>query len=262
MLKKQISSELKELWKAIKELDFKVSFILISVAVIEVISYYQTSRRFFRFNLYDYFVSSDYVYFYEHVYWLTSEFVSQFFIPLLLIIFILKEKPKNYGIQLGDKKIGFTVTFIFILIMIPIIWIVSGFESFQETYPQCPSVRDKWSLFFIYEFCFVLYMTGWEFIWRGYMLFGLKEKFGYYAILIQMIPFTILHNGKPQIETFGAIIAGIALGILALRTGSFIYGVIIHSAVMFLIDFISVIRYKTQVFGIGIDSILEIFKKI
>lgn len=94
------------------------------------------------------------------------------------------------------------------------------------------------------------------------MLFGLKEKFGYYAILIQMIPFTILHNGKPQIETFSAIIAGIALGILALRTGSFIYGVIIHSAVMFLIDFISVIRYKTHVFGIGIDSILEIFKKI
>jgi hypothetical protein len=54
-------------------------------------------------------------------------------------------------------------------------------------------------------------------------LFGLKEKFGFYAVLIQMIPFVILHNGKPELETFGAIAGGIALGILALRTKSFYY---------------------------------------
>ena len=104
-------------------------------------------------------------------------------------------------------------------------------------------------------------MTGWEFLWRGYTLFGLKEKFGYYAVLIQTIPFTILHNGKPELETFSAILAGIILGILALRTGSFIYGVIIHTAVMFMIDLISTLRYKTQVFGWDINSFFDLLKK-
>lgn len=91
------------------------------------------------------------------------------------------------------------------------------------------------------------------------MLFGLKEKFGYYAVFIQTIPFVILHNGKPAVETFGAIAAGIMLGLLALRTGSIYYGVIIHSAVMINMDLVSVLRYKSGEYGTGINSLLKIF---
>ena len=64
---------------------------------------------------------------------------------------------------------------------------------------------------------------------------------------------------KLRTDTF---VMGLILGILAFRTGSFIYGVIIHTSVMFLIDLISTIRYKTQVFGLGIDSMIDILKKI
>ena len=94
------------------------------------------------------------------------------------------------------------------------------------------------------------------------MLFGLEEKFGYYAVLIQMIPFVILHNGKPYVETFGAIIGGIALGILVFRTRSFIYCVIVHIGVMFMIDLFSVLRYRASDFGIGINSFINIIKEI
>lgn len=78
------------------------------------------------------------------------------------------------------------------------------------------------------------------------MLFGLEKKFGYYAVLIQMIPFVILHNGKPDIETFSSIIGGIALGILALRTRSFIYGVFVHFAIMLFIDLFSTLRTRAE----------------
>jgi len=261
-IKETIKSETKALLKEIKTIDFKIAFIFLSLAVIQTISYYHSSRRFFRFNLYGYFVDSDNVYFIEYIYWLSSEFIVLFILPALLIKFLLKEKIRNYGVKLGDKKTGLFVTGISLVVMLPILWIVSSMPSFQNAYPQCDEVRDNWTFFLIYEFCFFLYMWGWEFIWRGYTLFGLKEKFGYYAVLIQMLPFTILHNGKPEIETFSAILAGVILGILALRTGSFIYGVIIHSGVMFMIDLISTLRYKTQVFGIGIDSIIDIFKKL
>ena len=57
-------------------------------------------------------------------------------------------------------------------------------------------------------------LFSWEFLWRGFMLFGLKEKFGYYSVLIQMIPFVILHNGKPAPEIISVIIGDIEQGIL------------------------------------------------
>jgi len=94
------------------------------------------------------------------------------------------------------------------------------------------------------------------------MLFGLEKKFGYYAIFIQMIPFVILHNGKPFIETIGAIPGGIALGLLALRTRSFYYCVVVHLGVMYSIDIISVLRYRANDYGVGLQSLLNIILSI
>ena len=72
-------------------------------------------------------------------------------------------------------------------------------------------------------------------------------------MLMQMLPFVILHNGKPAPETFSAILGGIALGILALRTNSFLYGVFVHMGIMLLIDFICSIRFRIGDYGVGID---------
>jgi membrane protease YdiL (CAAX protease family) len=94
------------------------------------------------------------------------------------------------------------------------------------------------------------------------MLFGLKEKFGYYSVLIQMIPFVILHNGKPAPETFGAIAGGIALGILAFRTNSIYYCVFAHMGIMLSLDTISTLRYRANDYGVGLESVLNIIKAI
>src|SRR5690606_31911650 len=148
-------------------------------------------------------------------------------------------------ISAGDYKAGIKITLVFILIMLPLVWIVSSFPQFNKTYPHLEDAKTSWLIFIIFETGMLIYMFSWEFIWRGFMLFGLREKFGYYAVLIQMIPFLILHNGKPAPDTFGAIVAGIALGILALRTRSIFYCVFTHMSVMFSIDLISVLRYRS-----------------
>ena len=36
------------------------------------------------------------------------------------------------------------------------------------------------------------YLLAWEFIFRGFLLFGLKEKLGETSILVQMVPFVLL----------------------------------------------------------------------
>jgi membrane protease YdiL (CAAX protease family) len=43
------------------------------------------------------------------------------------------------------------------------------------------------------------YLFAWEFIFRGFLLFGLKERLGPWSMVIQMIPFVLLRFGKPEL---------------------------------------------------------------
>lgn len=246
-----------------RALDFQTVFIFISAAVLTTISYYVASRRFFRAELAQYFEQSPLVSVYEFSYWFLAEWLIYFVLPVAVIVFVFRKSPREFGVGSGDWKLGLKITGIFIAIMLPIVWIVSGFESFQEVYPHASIVRTDWNLFLLYEALFFLYFTGWEFIWRGYLLFGLEKRLGGpTAVLVQMIPFVILHNGKPMIETLGAIIAGIALGALALRTRSFWYCVLTHWSVMLLIDLFSTLRYRTAAHEAISQSIPEIFSHL
>ncbi|NWF50619.1 MAG: CPBP family intramembrane metalloprotease [Ignavibacteriaceae bacterium] len=257
-----MKNEFKELILRIKSLDKKVVIIFLWVAISQTISWYFTSRRFFRINLYPSFQSDPNLFLYEYLYWFIGDFFVFFILSILLILFVFKEKPRDYGLTFGDYKSGLKISAIFLLIMLPLIWFFSSTAEFAETYPHLKSARDSLLIFFIYESGMFAYMFGWEYIWRGFMLFGLKEKFGDYSVLIQMIPFVILHNGKPFPETIGAILGGIALGILALRTRSVYYCVFTHMGIMFSIDLISTLRYKANDFGVGIESVINILKVI
>jgi len=257
-----LNTELKDLVRIIKSLDKKVIVVFFSVAIIQTISWYFTSRLFFRQNFFDSLGANPNYNYFEFAYWFVGDFISLFVLPSLVIKFIFKEKIKHYGISIGDYNAGLKLTVLFIAVMIPIIWFVSSEPVFTATYPLLINARDSWSIFSLYECGLFFYLFAWEFLWRGFMLFGLKEKFGYYAVIIQMIPFVILHDGKAPVEVFGAIIGGIALGILAYRTKSIYYCVITHAGIMFSIDFISTLRFRANEFGTGLNSLVHILKQI
>lgn len=245
-----VKTHFRESIKKLKQLDKNVTIIFLIVASLNIISYYLTSRRFFRTQLQSYFFESDYLNLFEFLYWFFGDFLNFTLLPLLAVIFFHKKKFSDFGLTFGDKKLGLKVSGIVLAIAIPILWVVSSFESFSNFYPHLHLAKTNFQIFLIYEIGMLFYMFGWEFIWRGYMLFGLEEKFDWYAIYIQMIPFVILHNGKPVIETIGSILAAIALGVLAFRTRSFLYGVLIHFIIMFCIDFFGFIRFQLHYFNI------------
>jgi hypothetical protein len=194
--------------------------------------------------------------------WFTADGILMLIIPIIFIKFVFKQKLSEYGFRVGDVKFGIATAALFLAVMIPIIWIVSGSEVFAKTYPQGGHTpRTDIFVLLYYELFVGFYMLAWEFFWRGFVLHGLKHKFGYYAVFIQLIPFVILHKGKPEIETFASIFAGLALGIQSLRAGSFIYCFIVHWSVMLFIDGLSVMRYKSSVYGIGFEDFYNIFFK-
>ena len=97
-----------------------------------------------------------------------------------------------------------------------------------------------------YELGMGFYMFCWEFFFRGFLLFGLmKTRLGAAgAVLVQAIPFALLHwswhahASKPSLEVLGSFVAAILLGILAVRTRSFLYGYLAHWAVSLTLDLI------------------------
>lgn len=255
--------ELKLFRDQLKSSDKKVVSILVSVALFQTLSWYFFSRRFFRENLSSqFFTGSDNLKLIEYLYWFIGETIPLFILPLLIIKFLFKEKIRNYGVSAGNISLGIKYTILFSIVMIIIVWFSSANAEFAGRYPHIQEAKMNWTIFFIYELGMLIYMFNWEFVWRGYMLFGLEEKFGFYAIFIQMIPFVILHNGKPFLETIGAIFGGIALGFLAYRTRSVFYPVLVHFITMFSIDFFSVLRSRTNELGISPKSIYNIVEKL
>lgn len=219
--------------ETLKEGDWKIKILLLSVPVILLVYIYhgmdEAFARYFSHlsNLY-------YFDIYRYVYQFLTTLVLFFLFPLIIIKLVFKEKLKNYGLSLGDKRYGLRFIIITIpLIVTPIIILGSHMPQVRAEYPLSKLVQDNASVFLLYEFSYVLlYYVGWEFFFRGYMLFGLKEKFGdAYAILLQVIPSALLHFNKPESEFLGSIVLGIVLGYLALRTRSILYPLIIHSCI-------------------------------
>ena len=141
-------------------------------------------------------------------------------IPLFVIIFIFREKPSAYGFQLGDWRAGLTLTALAIFLMTPILWWLLRADGGMQSYYGNLASGLPWNTF--------LDLLGWEFLFRGFLLFGYARKFGAEALWLQAVPFAIAHVGKPEFETLSTIFGGFAFGWIAWRSKSFLYPFLIH----------------------------------
>ena len=74
------------------------------------------------------------------------------------------------------------------------------------------------------------------------MIFNLARSIGSLAIFVMVVPYAMIHFGKPFAECMGSILAGIALGTVALRTGSIWGGVLVHCVVAWSMDLLALWR--------------------
>lgn len=238
---------------------FTPAFVLVSAAVLTTVSFYYGGRAFFRQEFYGQYFTHPYYELIEFLYWFAATGFIYAVVPSVLILLVLREKLRDFGWSIGDWRLGLKVSVIFILVMLVVTWFISADPAFQARYPHCRMAARDWTTFAIFEAFFLVYFIGWEYIWRGYVLFGLEKVVGApLAVLVQTLPFVILHNGKPALETFSAILAGVALGALAVRTRSFWYGVLIHWTVMLSIDLFSTLRLRSGVNGLGFDAFVKL----
>ena len=159
---------------------------------------------------------------YHHItpYKYLDRVILYLFIPMIVIVFVFRESPKEYGFTLGDWKAGLLITFAGITLMAPIIWLLGSNNASMNGYYNSLLANVPWATF--------LDLVGWEFFFRGWILFGYMRKFGPDALWLQAVPFTLAHIRKPEVETFSTIFGGFAFGWVAWRTRSFLYPLLIH----------------------------------
>jgi membrane protease YdiL (CAAX protease family) len=160
-------------------------------------------------------------YYYQLTPWkMLDRTILYLFIPLAVIIFIFKEKPGDFGFRLGNWKLGLLLTFVCIILIAPVLWIVTQANTNMQGYYQEQLKGLPWTTF--------ADLLGWEFIFRGWLLFGYSRKFGSDALWLQAVPFALAHIGKPDIETLSTIFGGFVFGWVAWKTNSFLYPFLIH----------------------------------
>ena len=143
-----------------------------------------------------------------------------------------RRRLTELGIGLGDSRIGALL----LLVGMPL-GVLAGFvgaasPQLAAEYPLNPHVSPELRPFGTHALLYLSYYVGFEFLFRGYLLFGLERRLGSVkANLLQAALATIFHVGKPVAEFAAAFPASLLFGWAAYRTRSIWYGVLIHWAV-------------------------------
>ena len=145
-------------------------------------------------------------------------------VPMIFILFVFRENPKDYGFQLGDWKAGLIITLASLLVFLPVIWfLVHGNQGMKQYYDHPFNIPIPLYAFFE--------IFGWEFLFRGWLTFAYTRSYGANGLWLQAVPFALMHLTKPEAETISTIFGGFFFGWVAYRTKSFLYPFLIHWAI-------------------------------
>jgi membrane protease YdiL (CAAX protease family) len=178
------------------------------------------------------------------VVWAVGWIICYFAIPSLVIKLVFRERIRDYGVKLKGALSGLWIYSIMFAIMVPLIWLVSTDQHFQDTYPfyRLQPGEPLWPRFCLWQLLYGLQFVSLEFFFRGFMVHGTRHRFGIYSVFVMMVPYCMIHFQKPMPEVFASIIAGIALGFMSLKTRSIWLGAAIHITVAMSMDLTSLWR--------------------
>lgn len=124
-------------------------------------------------------------------------------------------------------------------VVLPAVFIVSRSPDFGNYYPFYKLASRSWFDLICWEAMYFAQFFALEVFFRGFWLSGLKTTLGSGAIFAMCVPYCMIHYGKPYLEAAGAVVAGIALGSLSMKTRSIYSGFIVHVTVALSMDLLA-----------------------
>ncbi|TMQ16427.1 MAG: CPBP family intramembrane metalloprotease [Deltaproteobacteria bacterium] len=171
-----------------------------------------------------------------YIWWSGWRVFGYMILPMIVIACLPGQRIRDYHIS----PRGF-VTHLWIYIALfaavsPLVLYASTTYSFRQTYPFYRIANRSFADLAMWEGLYAAQFLALEFFFRGFLLHGLRRALGSNAIFVMLVPYCMIHYGKPMAETFGAIGASLILGTLAMRTRSIWGGVLIHVGVATTMD--------------------------
>lgn len=178
--------------------------------------------------------------FYRHLYWAWFLVFVYAVPPALYARYVLGLSLRDLGLR-GQGL--FKHAWIYLLgfaLVLPLVFAVAPSEAFQESYPFYRRAGQHLGRTAAWELSYAAQFAGLELFFRGFLLFGAFRVLGPWAIPAMVLPYMALHFSKPELEALASIFAGIFLGIVALRTKSIVFGVVIHVGVAWTMDALAI----------------------
>ncbi|HEX7763899.1 MAG TPA: CPBP family intramembrane glutamic endopeptidase [Cellvibrio sp.] len=177
-----------------------------------------------------------------YAWWTGCHLLTFILIPWLVIRWLFKEKMIDFGWrwnQVGAHWRGYLLLLSPILVFVVL---VSFGEDFVNHYPFYGLAGRSWLDFLLWELLYMSQFIFLEFFFRGFMLNALRPALGANAIWVMCVPYLMIHFPKLWLEATGAILFGLFLGILALRSRSIWGGVLVHAGVALSMDIAALLR--------------------
>ena len=154
-------------------------------------------------------------------------------IPVVSITLILREPLREYGLRIHGTLGSWRTYALLFAVSLPFLVLASFNGEFQARYPMYELAPGEpwWPYLWAWWLLYTLQFVAVEFFMRGFLVHGLKLRFGFSAVFVMVVPYTMIHFHKPMPEALAAIVGGIVLGYLSLKTRSIWWGVALHMAI-------------------------------
>lgn len=175
----------------------------------------------------------------------SSVFLFFFLIPAFILKYYFKDNLTDYGLNFNNFRAGLKIIAILLPILLIGLYFSAKDPAFIKEYPLAKSIKTSIHLFIIIQLFYLLYYVGWEFLFRGFTIFGLMNLKKYpllIPIVIQTMASTLLHYTKPNGEIFLAIVGGFVFGFLVYKYKTIWFTIVLHWIVGIFLDLFIIIR--------------------
>ena len=180
---------------------------------------------------------------YGYGWWVLARVVGYVVIPFpVWKLLFPRDSLLDMGLRTRDFIRHAWVYGLCLAVVLPLLLLVSRQPDFASYYPFYKNCSRSWLDFGIWECMYCLQFLALEMFFRGWMVGALRKTMGAGAIFAMAVPYCMIHYGKPYLEAHGAIVAGIVLGSLAMRTKSIYSGFLVHITVAIGMDLLALVK--------------------
>jgi membrane protease YdiL (CAAX protease family) len=174
--------------------------------------------------------------------WWAVTRIGGYLVPLLVWrLFFRRDRILDFGLRTRGFAAHAWIYALCVAVMVPVLLLVSRQGDFAEYYPMYKKAGRSWLDFALWEALYLGQFFTLEIFFRGFILRSLRT-FGAGAIWTMIVPYCMVHYGKPYLEADAAVVAGVVLGSLAMRTRSIYAGFLVHGTVAVLMDVLALHR--------------------